>query len=457
MSKTYKINGLLTSYYGNSGTLYRSPDGRGGTHSFTLNDVTYTGYFSGFRASDNYRYGTLCEFDVSDSIISDRIQSLSVTISRDHICYTNSTYAVAGYSSVPTELIEGTMRTGNSEITTNRSSINFSGTPDASTDGEQTFDIELSKFDYLKDNGFVMFPRSSGSLYRHAKIKSAFLTIVTNESDFVLKYSANGGSGAPSDQNGIGVNTCDFIVSSTVPTRDNYEFLGWSASQTATSATYSAGDTISCSTLSTTLYAVWELKVGTINFNSNGGSTAPSAITGLIGTTISIPTTVLTKSGFTFVGWNTNSAGTGTTYLPGATYSISTEAVTLYAYYTENTRTVTYNLNGGEGDIDQQTAPLSQSIIISAEIPSRVGYLFSGWSTSASSTTVSYNPGSTYSGTADLNLYAVWVLADYSVFVTDGEAWHNAANIYHYDGNEWRPNVVPCIAGHDGTFKSTKL
>lgn len=73
---------------------------------------------------------------------------------------------------------------------------------------------------------------------------------------YTVKYDANGGSGAPSSQTKTyGVT---LTLSSTVPTRKYYNFLGWSTSKTATSATYSAGGSYTANS-GTTLYAVWEL------------------------------------------------------------------------------------------------------------------------------------------------------------------------------------------------------
>jgi hypothetical protein len=61
---------------------------------------------------------------------------------------------------------------------------------------------------------------------------------VTNETYTVL-YRANGGTGAPSSQTKYAGE--DLTLSSTQPTRDNYQFLGWSECSTAKSPTYSAG------------------------------------------------------------------------------------------------------------------------------------------------------------------------------------------------------------------------
>ncbi len=70
---------------------------------------------------------------------------------------------------------------------------------------------------------------------------------------YTLSYNANGGSGEPSSQTG----KTTYTISSTIPTRSGYTFLGWSKSSSATSATYDAGDKITL-TSNTTLYAVWK-------------------------------------------------------------------------------------------------------------------------------------------------------------------------------------------------------
>lgn len=72
---------------------------------------------------------------------------------------------------------------------------------------------------------------------------------------YCVYYNANGGSGAPSSQTKTyGVN---LTLSSVIPTRSGYDFLGWSTSSTATSATYDPGDSYTANA-SVTLYAVWD-------------------------------------------------------------------------------------------------------------------------------------------------------------------------------------------------------
>ena len=69
----------------------------------------------------------------------------------------------------------------------------------------------------------------------------------------------------------------------------------------------------------------------TVTFNANGGSGTVQPMSANSGSCITLPNgIVLSRTGYTFGGWNTNSAGTGTTYNAGASYTV-TGNVTLYA------------------------------------------------------------------------------------------------------------------------------
>lgn len=75
------------------------------------------------------------------------------------------------------------------------------------------------------------------------------------------------------------------------------------------------------------------LTPATITFNANGGSgTVPSAISTYVGVANTIPSNSLTRTGYTFNGWNTASDGSGTAYATGSTIT-PTGDVTLYAQW----------------------------------------------------------------------------------------------------------------------------
>ena len=85
---------------------------------------------------------------------------------------------------------------------------------------------------------------------------STTLYAVWEANTYEIKYDANGGTGAPESQTktyGI-----ELALSTVKPTRSNYNFIGWSTSNTATEAEYQSGGSYT-SNVSTTLYAVWEV------------------------------------------------------------------------------------------------------------------------------------------------------------------------------------------------------
>lgn len=95
----------------------------------------------------------------------------------------------------------------------------------------------------------------------------SFNVTVPRLDSYTVSYNANGGSGAPSSQTKWYNETLK--LSSAIPTRERYEFLGWSTSQNG-SVSYSAGSNYT-SNSGVTLYAVWKLKASVVTVYDNNG------------------------------------------------------------------------------------------------------------------------------------------------------------------------------------------
>ena len=110
----------------------------------------------------------------------------------------------------------------------------------------------------------------------------------------------------------------------------------WNRASTAQTKTiktvlkgYGESTTSSCSAS----ISIPALAPATITFNANSGSgTVPSAISTYVGVANTIPSNSLTRTGYTFNGWNTASNGSGTAYATGSTIT-PTGNVTLYAQW----------------------------------------------------------------------------------------------------------------------------
>jgi len=235
---------------------------------------------------------------------------------------------------------------------------------------------------------------------------------------YTVSYDANGGSGAPSSQTS-NYNT-SITVSATVPTRSGYTFGGWNtaANGSGTSAASSASYTV---TSNVTLYAQWTINSYTVSYDANGGSGAPTSSSVNFGSTVTISSTRPVRTGYSFSGWNTAANGSGTAYnwngtvLSPATFTMSSASVTLYAQWTINSYTVSYDANGGSGAPSSQTSNYNTSITVSATVPARSGYTFGGWNTAANGSGSDYSSSTSLVVTANVTLYAKWSVNTYSI------------------------------------------
>lgn len=85
---------------------------------------------------------------------------------------------------------------------------------------------------------------------------AATLYAVWKANTYTVTYNANGGTGAPGNQTKTYGQT--LTLSSTKPTRTNYNFKGWGTSASATTVAYAAGANYTANA-AVTLYAIWEL------------------------------------------------------------------------------------------------------------------------------------------------------------------------------------------------------
>lgn len=221
---------------------------------------------------------------------------------------------------------------------------------------------------------------------------------------YTVSYNANGGTDAPSAQ--TKTHDVNLTLSSTVPKKAGYTFVGWSTSSSATSATYMAGSVYS-SNSSVTLYAVWKANQYNITYNANGGTGAPDPQTKTHAVVLKLSDKKPERIGYTFKGWSQNASSTTATYAAGANYSTNA-SVTLYAVWEANKYTISFDANGGSKAPAAQIKTYGQDIKLSESIPERDGYTFKGWSQKNDATEPEYAAGDNYYYDSSVTLYAVW-------------------------------------------------
>ena len=137
--------------------------------------------------------------------------------------------------------------------------------------------------------------------------------------------------------------TC--TITSPIIKKAGYNVVGWNTDSNAMTSTWSQNTSKNINK-SETYFPIVKLKTYTIKYNANGGSGAPSNQVKEHNKNITLSTSKPIRTGYTFVNWNTSSAGNGTSYSTGATYSGNSD-ITMYAQWRRNRVIINFSVNGG--------------------------------------------------------------------------------------------------------------
>jgi len=165
-----------------------------------------------------------------------------LSVDSDYVTSTSKTYTIASGTSIDVDWY-------------GKAAENGSGVGYTYTTTYTSSNYNMASSLYGTSLGDSVTVTKKASYYPAVQMESS--TVYTY--NYTIKYSANGGSGAPSDTTTTASSSTKTIqLSSSTPTRSGYQFLGWSKSSTASSASYSAGSSYSFDYGATQLYAVWK-------------------------------------------------------------------------------------------------------------------------------------------------------------------------------------------------------
>ena len=160
-----------------------------------------------------------------------------------------------------------------------------------------------------------------------------------------------------------------------------------------------------------------------VNYNANGATAGTVPSDGYHyepGESVTVlgNTGNLVKTGYTFDGWNTQADGNGTDRAVGSTFSMGSENVTLYAQWTINTYTVTFDSQGGTAVVSQTVDHDGKATEPTA--PTKTGHTFGGWYKESGCTNVW--DFTTDTVTADVILFAKWTANNYTITFDKNDA-----------------------------------
>jgi uncharacterized repeat protein (TIGR02543 family) len=206
-------------------------------------------------------------------------------------------------------------------------------------------------------------------------------------------------------------NTVTLPASSTM-SKTGYSFAGWSDGTN----TFAGGSiwTVPASDSNFTLTALWNIQTLTYSYDTNGGGTAPVGGTKTYGESLPLAaSTGLSKTGYTFAGWNDGS----TTSNAGTSVTITANKI-FVAQWSAQSFSITYDGNTATSGSITAGSYVAGGVpyAVAANGFTKTGYNFAGWHTASAGTGgTDYAVGAGYSTAANLILYAKWTPASYTI------------------------------------------
>jgi len=238
---------------------------------------------------------------------------------------------------------------------------------------------------------------------------------------YTVTYGINGGTGSPPSTQTVDYGTV--IKLPAAQQRTGWKQTAWRASTDGKDYLPGASYTV---TANVTFTAQWSQITHTVIYDTatNGSATVIASKIVAEGAAIDLTPTA-TKTGYTFVGWNTDkNATTKLTSLP-----MGTADVTIYAIFSPIKYTIAFNANGGSGTMASvSNVEYDKYTTLPANTYTKSSNDFAGWATTQAKANAGqadyYDKQSvrnlTATNNATVTLYAVW--SPYKVYTVSFNA-----------------------------------
>ncbi|MFA5203471.1 MAG: InlB B-repeat-containing protein [Lentisphaeria bacterium] len=163
---------------------------------------------------------------------------------------------------------------------------------------------------------------------------------------------------------------------------------------------------------------VWPVRIDqeetVVTFDAQGGTTPSPASKIVTSGSVYGTLATTTRMGYTFAGWWTGVNGTGIQVTASTTVTITANQ-TLYAKWTANSYTVTFDAQSGTTPSPTSKIVTSGSAYGTLATTTRTGYTFAGWWTGMDGTGIQVTASTAVTITANQALYAKWTVNGYTV------------------------------------------
>jgi len=192
------------------------------------------------------------------------------------------------------------------------------------------------------------------------------------------------------------------------PTRVGYRFLGWhlSGEEVPSEGIWDREGNFA-------LTAEWEMIQYSISYDLQDGFFSDVCTVAYTVTSADILLPVPEKEGYVFVGWTGTGVSTPTGVVVISAGSTGDRSYT--AHWRYDGYRINYHLNGGTNATANPDGYTAQTPTLVLAAPSRVGYVFDGWYTTASFAPASAIDRIAQGSTGDLDLYAKWSSVTYRI------------------------------------------
>ena len=257
---------------------------------------------------------------------------------------------------------------------------------------------------------------------------------------YSITYELNGGTNHANNPNTYTYEYATITLQE--PTKTGYTFNGWydNSSFTETPITQISKGSYG----NKTLYAKWTVNTYTVTLDQQSGTGGTASVTATYGAAMPAITKP-TRNGYTFGCYYTAINGGGTQYYNANGASSKnwdkTATTTLYAKWTANQSTITWNANGGS------VTPASSTYTydgdpVALPTPTRTGYEFNGWFTASTGGTRISDVGKTNKPTSNTTYYAQWKAKTYIVTL-DPQGGFSGSNSINATYDATLPAITP--------------